>query len=153
MYVDYSGNFSLLIAIVVIVAATLITVVETNIDAVIESNINMSNSTVEPMDETKFDNLIDAKNTTGLTLEEEIAFVKRQRIVWAEKDETRHLLDEWTEAEMLREISYHNNVYSFLSFLGLEECDWAESAKLVEFESNQNFKTYARRAIGNLLSL
>jgi hypothetical protein len=55
---------------------------------------------------------------------------------------------------MYREMTYHANAYKIVVFLGsdpYEEGSWANRLYHVDFEKNQNFKTYARRVIGNFL--
>ena len=52
---------------------------------------------------------------------------------------------------MMREIVYHDRGYRFLDFFGWENTSVGEQFKYVDFEPDQNFKTYARRFVGNLM--
>ena len=56
----------------------------------------------------------------------------------------------WTEAEMLREMLYHDRLYRMFEFFGFEELGWAQQAKIVDFEEEQTFSTYLKRSIGNM---
>ena len=53
------------------------------------------------------------------------------------------------EAEMMREIVYHDRGYRLLKWLGLEQTEDGQQFKYVGYEPEQNFRTYYRRLIGN----
>ena len=84
-----------------------------------------------------------------MTEEERIAYIRRTREIWEEKKDQR--FDEWTEAEMLREITYHDKAYRIVDFLGLEDTGLGDSLISVDFEEKQTAITYIRRIIGNIL--
>ena len=59
----------------------------------------------------------------------------------------------WTEAQMLRELQYHNRAYDLLTSLpqigpipGL-----VEQASIVDFEEKQDAVTYLKRIVGNVM--
>ena len=149
MRVDPNGNFFSFFTGIASILNTWFVV--GNAGAVVSSNIAVSNQDIPPMDKERFDAILKAKDTSNLTREEQIAFVRRQREVWAEDEELSYLLDEWSEADMLREIAYHDRAYRALDAWGLGKTDLAERAKKVDFESTQNWLTYTLRSIGNML--
>ena len=151
MYVDPNGNASLLFWIVVCIIGL-------NYGAILESELATATDDVAPMDDDTFEKInepIDeyGGDSSGLTKDEQLAYVRKVREVWMTDDDpyNDYMLDEWSEADMVREIAYHDSMYQIFSEMGLEQITLAKQARFVDFESQQNFKTYARRNVGNLV--
>ena len=143
--IDPTGEFWHTIVSVVLMIVVL--VVYKNIDAIIESEQAVSDDTIDPMDKDIHESK--EKNTSNMTEEERIAYIRRTREIWEEKKDQR--FDEWTEAEMLREITYHDKAYRIVDFLGLEDTDLGERLRYVNFEEKQTAITYVYRIIGNMI--
>ena len=146
-YVDPSGE--LLWEILVTVVATVVAIASANIGTIIASEITVSDKSIEPMDDdtfAKYDD--DAETTSGMTMDEKVAYIRRLR----ESDST--LAQNWTEGEMIRELSYHESASEFLSLFG---CDTSVKDSIpyrlnhVDYESEQTFLTYLFRFIGNAI--
>ena len=151
MYVDPNGNASWLFWIVVCIIGL-------NYGAILESELATATDDVAPMDDDTFEKInepIDeyGGDSSGLTKDEQLAYVRKVREVWMTDDDpyNDYMLDEWSEADMVREIAYHDSMYHIFSEMGLEQIHMAKQARFVDFESQQNFKTYARRNVGNLV--
>lgn len=151
MYVDPNGNASLLFWIVVCIIGL-------NFGAILESELATATDDVAPMDDDTFEKInepIDeyGGDSSGLTKDEQLAYVRKVREVWMTDDDpyNDYMLDEWSEADMVREIAYHDSMYQIFSEMGLDQITLAKQARFVHFESQQNYKTYARRNIGNLV--
>lgn len=56
----------------------------------------------------------------------------------------------WNEAQMLREFEYHDRGYALTSIFG-NPFGLTDRFKKVDFEDEQNLKTYAYRSIGNMM--
>ena len=60
----------------------------------------------------------------------------------------------WSEAEMLRELNYHEDAYPIVVFFGSDpnvDNSWADRLEHVDFEKEQTFTTYLRRFLGNMI--
>ena len=152
MRVDPNGEGWILV-VVVVALAIVDFAIESNINAIISSNIMASNDEVKPMDDetySKYDQ--DTESTGGMSYEERIAYVRKVREGW--KIDSPSKLDEWSEAEMLRELDYHEDACAILVFFGADvtvEGSWAYRLNHVSFEVKQTFTTYARRFVGNMI--
>ena len=156
MRVDPNGEGWILVALFVILVVVDIAV-SANIGVVIASNIMASNDEVKPMDDetySKYDQ--DNESTGGMSNEEKIAYVRKVRENWRleELKGKDTPLNNWSEAAMLRELDYHEDMCKILVFF---EADVTQKGSLayrlnhVDFEEKQDFITYARRFIGNLI--
>ena len=150
MYVDHTGELPFLLSLVI--AAAVGWIIGSNIGAVIGSNIAVSNSDTAPMDDEEFEKIHD-KDTSNLSTEEQIAYERRVRENWLNDDinSNDYMVNEWSEADMVREIKYHDRAYQILVFIGLENTTLATRAKSVDFEPKQNAQTYIFRIIGNAM--
>ena len=86
--------------------------------------------------------------TYGMTTDEKMAFIRRIR------NNNDTIKSNWSEADMLREIEYHETGYRIAVFFGSDpnkEDSLADRLEHVNFEKEQTFKTYFRRFFGNLL--
>lgn len=83
-------------------------------------------------------------NTTGLSIEEQIAFIRYVRNV------NPKIAENWSEADMLRELQYHERGYYLCEKIG-DPFKYCGNLIKVDYEEEQNFKTYFRRFFGNLL--
>ena len=149
-FLDCSGEFASFIGIVIFVVALVTTVVICgNIGTVIASEISVSNIDVEPMNDETFEKYTkDTDSTYGMSLEEKMSYIKKIRLI-----DTK-IAENWSEAEMLREITYHDSMFELMIFLGKnpnEKGTLAYQANHVDFEKEQTFKTYFRRFIGNAI--
>ena len=157
MYVDPNGEAPWWAIAAVVTAVVVVTtmaavpyVVAANIYAVKNSEQVVADTSIEPMDDEKFKSYAD--NTSGMTDEEQVAYIRKQREIWgAPSSKEADKLNNWSEADMLRELKYHDRAYRFLNAIGLGNSEWGERAKLVNFETEQTFVTYALRNIGNLM--
>ena len=114
-----------------------------NITAVIASNITVMDKSITK--ETVAVTTSQEDGTSGLTNEQQLAYIRDVR----SKDKI--VADNWSEAEMMREIAYHDRGYRFLKSIGLGNCELAEKLRWVGFEKKQTFITYLRRFLGNLM--
>ena len=135
--------------IVAFVVKIVVFVVCKNIEAVIESEQAVSDNTIAPMDDGIYQSKVKDQDTSNMTEEERIAYIRRTQEDWKTNNDQR--LNEWTEAEMLREITYHDNVYRLFDILDMETTDLGKRAKYVDFEEKKTAITYIRRIIGNIL--
>ena len=61
------------------------------------------------------------------------------------------VLDDWDKAQMYREAKYHNFVYSLLEGnTDMISLQLIKATSVTDFESNQDFFTFALRNTGNL---
>ena len=145
MFVDYSGEFPILIAAIAIVSAW---IVSANIGTVIASEIYVSASNVEPISDDVFQKYNDPDEPTyGMSHEKRLAYIRRIRL------EDPEISKNWTEAEMMREMTYHDSMYEiFVLFKSdpSQKGTYAYRTKHVDFEKEQTTKTYLRRFIGNI---
>ena len=148
MRVDPNGEGWILVALFVILVVVDIAV-SANIGVVIASNIMASNDEVKPMDDetySKYDE--DHESTCGMSNEERLAYVRKIRI------DNPNIANNWTEAEMLRELEYHDDACQVLV---LFKADVTKKGTLayqlnhVDFEVEQTSTTYTRRFIGNII--
>ncbi|MBO7305067.1 MAG: hypothetical protein J6V09_07600, partial [Clostridia bacterium] len=125
MRVDNGGEFWLELFAAVVVVVVVVAVVTTcaNIGTCIASEIQVSNSDIAPMDDERYAEIVNAKDTTGLSRDEQPAYVRKVREEsLKDKDASNdRLTANWTEAEMMREIVYHDRGYRLLKFFGLED--------------------------------
>ena len=143
--IDPTGEFWHTIVSVVLMIVVL--VVHKNIEAIIESEQAVSDDTIAPMDDEIYKEKEEKTDTSNMTEEERIAYIKKKREEWNNKP----ILNEWTEAEMLREITYHDKAYRIVDFLGLEKTTLGERLRYVNFEEKQTAITYVFRIIGNMI--
>ena len=149
MYVDYTGKSPIFIALIVLIVI--------NIKVVRESEEFVQNNDIAPMDDERYlfiegikdgNDIKNDGNTSGLSKEEQLAYVRRKRQDWnAEKN------NEWSEADMMREIAYHVNFYHLLECLGWQNCNLASRPRYVDYEDQQDFRTYLFRFIFNPLAI
>lgn len=135
------------VGINVVVVATVVYAVGSNVAAVIDSKKYCDNSDVEAMDAERFQEIEISDKTVGLSREEKLAYIRYLRA----GDEA--LRDNWTEAEMLREFEYHDKVYFISSnILGIPDSDSPSSNTMkVDFEAEQTLRTYLFRFFGNMI--
>ena len=150
--VDETGEawWWVVLAVVVVVAAAAI---GANVGVIIGSEIIASNESIQSMDDETFNEINEAEDTSGLTRDEQLAYVRKYRdnILNDEDPNNDEFINNWSEADMMREIVYHDRGYRFLDFFGWENTSVGKRLKYVNFEPDQNFKTYARRFVGNLM--
>ena len=115
-------------------------------------NIDVSDETIEPMTKERYDEIVESETTSGLSIDESIAYIRyiREQVLTDIDSKNDNLYQDWTEAEMLREMLYHDRIYRMFEFFGLKEIGWAQRAKVVDFEEEQTFSTYLKRSIGNI---
>ena len=91
-------------------------------------------------------NFDDVKDSSCMTQEEALAYI---RYLKTKDDKYKN----WSEDEMYREWLYHKNAYSILKIFDKNEnLNWTQRLRNVDFEPEQDFITYLRRFIGNLIS-
>ena len=81
-----------------------------------------------------------------MTDSEQIAYIRRVR------ENNSKIYSNWTEAQMLRELRYHEKGYDILTSINIsfnKKDEVTYQLNHVDFEEKQNFKTYARRIIAN----
>ena len=84
-----------------------------------------------------------------MTMDEKVAYIRKLRAL-----DDSDLAQNWTEGEMIRELSYHESASEFLSLFG---CDTSVKDSIpyrlnhVDYESEQTFLTYLFRFIGNAI--
>ena len=146
MYTDPSGH-----SIIAVIALCLAAVAGANIGVVVASEIHADICDVEPMNDEEYKNIQKSGNTSYLTREEQLAYVRKYREEILSDDDKSNdvIVSNWTEAEMMREIVYHDRGYRLFEWLGLEQTDEGQQFKYVDYEPEQNFRTYYRRLIGN----
>ena len=83
-------------------------------------------------------------NTTGLSTKDQIAYIKMFR------KENPDIAKKWSEAQMLREMKYHDAAYNISESLG-DIFGISDNCIKVDFEEDIKLITYMRRIIGNLL--
>ena len=151
MYCDHSGEYFK--SFLEYVADLITYAIVANVFAIIESEVAVANSDVEPMSDDQYDDILNNKDTSGLSREEQIAYIRkyRERILSDNNVENDQVVKNWSEADMLREIVYHDRAYRFLKWIGLEDIQWGKQSKVVDFEEEQTFTTYFKRAIGNMM--
>ena len=103
------------------------------------------------MNDEEYKNIQKSGNTSYLTREEQLAYVRKYREEILSDDDKSNdvIVSNWTEAEMMREIVYHDLGYRLFEWLGLEQTEEGQQFKYVDYEPEQNFRTYYRRLIGN----
>ena len=146
IYTDSSGEFF-------IVAYAIVA----NIWAIISSNITISRyADVEPISKEDYKAYGDGeqqKPTCGLSDKEKVAYIKRAKLL--KGADGKLVYTDWSEAEMLREMNYHDSAYRFLFFaknFSSRMEKYVTQAKYADFEKNQNAKTYLFRFVGNTIS-
>ena len=148
--IDPNGNNPWFIALVV-VCVIVGSVAVINIYQVIKSNIAVQNSDVSEMNDEDFSKYSEEKDPTyGMTDDEQIAYIRKIR------ENNSDIANNWTEAEMLRELRYHESAYYIsVNLFGSdpkEEGSLAYRLKHVNYEIEQTLETYLRRIFGNLLT-
>ena len=86
--------------------------------------------------------------TYGMTIDEKLAYIRRIRC------DNKTIRANWSEADMLREMEYHEAGYRIAVFFGSDpdkKNSLAYRLKHVDFEEEQILKTYFYRFIENLL--
>ena len=139
------------IVIGIIIGVVIVATMAINIYQIIETNIIISNSKASPMNDEDFSKYSGRNDPTyGMTDDEQIAYIRKIR------ENNLDIANNWTEAEMLRELRYHESAYFIsVNLLGSDpevEGSLAYRLKHVDYESEQTFETYLRRVIGNLLT-
>ena len=124
--------------------------VGSNVATIIETNVYVKNHDIPAMEPDRALEIIDNKDSTGLTRDEKISFINYIR----ENNDT--VAENWTTAQMLREFEYHESFYNTLTFFGVEADEEGEGIdytafrlRYVDFEPEQTTETYLRRFIGN----
>jgi len=149
-FCDPSGDLPLWLGVALIATAAAATyVLVANIVAVVSSNDAVEDKNYTNMDDETFYRIYYDEDapTYGMTEDEQKSYISKYR----EKN-INDVTSNWTEAQMLREMKYHDSAYELVTFLGsdpMEKGTWAYRLKHVSFESKQDFTTYARRIIGN----
>ena len=147
MYVDYTGEFLLPVLIVCGIVAV-VTAVGINKYKINKSEEIVANNTTPAMGE-EFSNYDGEEEPTyGMTTDEKMGFIRKIR------NDDSTIKSNWSEADMLREIEYHETGYRIVVFFGSDpdkEGSLADRLEHVNFEEKQNFTTYFRRFFGNLL--
>ena len=147
MCVDPNGNSLIGWMVAIIVGYAIIS----NVASVIESKIIVANSTVEPMNGDDYNYYkADDTPTYGLSTQEKVAYIKAYR----DDAENEKTTQNWSEAEMLRELNYHEDAYPIVVFFGSDpnvDNSWADRLEHVDFEKEQTFTTYLRRFLGNMI--
>ena len=124
--------------------------VVSNIYSVVESNIIVKNNDTLAMEknEYKYYQENNIPTYTFNTNSEKLSYIRAAKQVDSEK------YSGWSEAQMLREFTYHNQAYSL--FNGIESFfpnpvtkGLRKRAEHVNFEEKQNFETYIFRYFGN----
>ena len=86
-------------------------------------------------------------STYGMTNEEKVSYIRKVR------EQNVMVANNWTEAEMLREMWYHDRGYEISIAFGIKpstEGSLAYRFNHVDFETEQTFRTYLYRFIGNM---
>ena len=148
MRVDPTGEFWSIIAAVV-----LSVFIGANVGTIIASEMTVADKSIEPMSDEQFNAIESSGDTSGLTLDEQLAYVRKYRINVLQDDnlDNDQIVDNWSEADMMREIVYHDRAYRLLEFVNMEKTSFATRLKYVNFETEQDFTTYVRRMFGNLM--
>ena len=82
---------------------------------------------------------------------EKVAYIRKVRMDGPDGEENP-ISDHWTEAEMLRELNYHEKGYAIAVWLGIPDDRYpTENFKFVDFEVPQTPMTYIKRILGNAL--
>lgn len=119
----------------------------TNIATVIKSNIEVKNSDVAAMSDEEFKKYKnESDSTAGMTDSEQIAYIRKVR------ETDSDIRSNWTEAQMLRELRYHEKGYDIITSINFsfyKKDEFTNQLNHVNFEPKQTFKTYARRIIAN----
>ena len=155
MKVDYTGEvgfFEVLAKIAKVVVATVVTTAAVNIYAVVESNIYVKNSDVEAMEAEEYKRISKADDTTGLSREEKLSYIRAFRL----DEDNKRKCENWSEAQMLREYEYHDKGFKLAVLFGSDpdiEDSVADRFQHVDFEENQTIGTYVKRYIGNLFKI
>lgn len=149
-----SGGVAVIATKVAIGAAVtgLAAAVAGNIAAINESETTIEKyDNIDAMSEERYNEICSAEtiygstgNTTGLSIEEQIAFIIYVRNV------NPKIAENWSEADMLRELQYHERRYYLCEKIG-DPFKYCDNLIKVDYEEEQNFKTYFRRFFGNLL--
>ena len=137
------------VALGIVGGAAAFTVVS-NIYSVVESNIIVRNDDTLAIDKDEYKNYQENNIPTYTfnTNSEKLSYIRAAKKFESEK------YSGWSEAQMLREFTYHNQAYSL--FNGIESFfpnpvtkGLRKRAEHVDFEEKQNFETYFRRYLGN----
>lgn len=150
MRVDPSGQFWVGVLFIVATSIGIVGVVSAVVNAIVvaESNNYVEDNDVEAMDKERYDEINETQCTYGLTREEKLAYIRAYR-----NDSSKDSSD-WSEAEMLREYTYHDRGYKTVTFFGSnpeEKNSLADRFEYVNFEEKQTFRTYFYRYIGNCM--
>ena len=156
-YSDDNGNAPLLLIATIVLGIGLVTSAALNVAAIIDSNKIVQENSNNAMDIDTFKDINEKKDTSGLSEDEQLEYVKALRESWI--DETNEdIIDNryntWSEAEMLREIRYHNKAYKIFVALGSDpnkENSLAYHAKYVDYEHEKTWQTYVFRYVGNCI--
>ena len=168
MYVDPTGEFLTIPFTIVIakigaayvaVAAIELAAVALigNVASVISSNIIVEKlDNTESMEQDAFNELTDEENkdksTNDMNAKERMAFINAIK-EYGLGDENPYR-ENWTKAEMYREMKYHDAWHEIFVFFGSDpnkEGTYAYRTKYVDFESEKTFKTYLFRFVGNII--
>ncbi len=177
MYVDPMGNFSwrsVLSILTTVVVSSIVAplvplviptgeitttiatsvVVTANTASVVKTEVEVRNSDVEPMSNEEFAKYDDKEESTaGMTNEQQIAYVRKLKEIDSKKKIPE--LTQWSEAQMLRELRYHEVGLSVvIAFGGDPTIQGTRAYQLnhVDFEKNKNLETYIRLIIGNVIT-
>ena len=129
------------------VAANISAVIGSNQDLNCYENIDeMSQNDFDSINRksTKYDNGTPSGDTSNLSIEQQIAYIRYIR-----GNDAEYYVN-WTEAQMLREMQYHIRGYEISEKTGNLLKHSSRYVK-VDYEKSQNLWTYVKRFIGNLL--
>ena len=144
-YVDSNGNLPISAVVAIVLGALVVGTVIQNIIAIVRSN--------NAFEETEDSGEPYSEETEHCDMDEKkmISYIRKIRA----QDET--LCQNWSEAEMLREMKYHKTVYKILDFVGFSDLGTDENPTLLrrvketDFETVQTAETYLKRFFGNIL--
>ena len=143
---DLAGNWPLKIIKIILVAITFIIAI--NEYKISKSEEIVANNTTPAMGD-EFNNYTNPESATyGMTIDEKLAYIRRIRC------DNETIRANWSEADMLREMEYHEAGYRIAVFFGSDpdkKGSLAYRLKHVDFEEEQTLETYFYRFIGNLL--
>jgi RHS repeat-associated protein len=148
MYIDPTGEIFIGPALLIVSSIVVLTPIVINIFTIIYSENVVADLDVEPMSDDILGNYDDDNDSTyGMSNEEKVSYIRRIR------QEDENLASNWSEADMLREMWYHDRGYELTTFFGSDpsvEGSLSYRFNHVHFESEQTFLTYLYRFAGNL---
>ena len=110
--------------------------------------VNMADN-VEPMHDDEYEYYANKETShVGMSITMKIAYIRQAR------QDDPEISQNWTEAEMLREMMYHEAAYHIAVFFGInpeEEDSLADRLRHTDFEVPQTLDTYLKRILGNTI--